>query len=173
MSETDRLRAAFDGAGEATLPVPFFDGAPVAFAADDDVDTDVAVRVAEAFLALGSADRAAAARHVHAYCSEVLDAVGDDDMDEAPPTGPDDVWRLVRPGTLNVCEDDGTVYAMLECECAWEPEHGLLMVWREGRDLVKVGGYDGHVTNVHAFDDETLGDVVYAASEPRFTTRRA
>jgi hypothetical protein len=46
-----------------------------------------------------------------------------------------------------------------------------MMVWRSGKVLNKVGGYDGHVTNVHAFDDDSLVDVVYAASNPDYTTR--
>jgi hypothetical protein len=46
-----------------------------------------------------------------------------------------------------------------------------MLVWCNGTTLTKVGGYDGHVTNVNSYADDSLADVVYAASNPEFTTR--
>jgi hypothetical protein len=40
---------------------------------------------------------------------------------------------------------DQRVYVSVECECDWEPEHGLQIVFRDGATVTKVGPYDGHV----------------------------
>ncbi|WP_420847686.1 DUF6985 domain-containing protein [Natronosporangium hydrolyticum] len=56
---------------------------------------------------------------------------------------------------------DQRVYVSIECECAWEPEHGLQIVFRDGAAVTKVGPYDGHLTNSAAYADDTLDGVVY------------
>ncbi|WP_424556342.1 DUF6985 domain-containing protein [Streptacidiphilus pinicola] len=45
----------------------------------------------------------------------------------------------------------GSKVQILECECAWEPEHGLQIVFRRGCSVSKVGPFDSHLTNVSAF----------------------
>lgn len=47
----------------------------------------------------------------------------------------------------------------------WEEEHGLQLIVRDGRTVVKVGGYDGHLTNTDAFGVPDLVDVVYVSIE--------
>ena len=64
----------------------------------------------------------------------------------------------------------GHSYVVVEANCDWEEEHGLMLVWKDGKRLTKVGGYDGHLSNVWAYDDDTLENVVYAASNPKFQT---
>jgi hypothetical protein len=53
------------------------------------------------------------------------------------------------------------MYASLECNCDWEEEHGLLIVFKEGREVSKIGPYDGHLTHSDAYGDPALEDVVY------------
>ena len=60
--------------------------------------------------------------------------------------------------------------ALEEANCDWEEEHGLMLVWRNGTTLTKVGGYDGHLTNVNAYANKKMINVVYAASNPEYTT---
>jgi hypothetical protein len=43
----------------------------------------------------------------------------------------------------------------------WEPEHGLQIVFRDGRAVTKVGPYGGHLTNSAAHADDTLDGIVY------------
>ena len=59
---------------------------------------------------------------------------------------------------------DMRVYVSIECECAWEPEHGLQLVLQEGRRVTKIGPYDGHLTNSDAFARPDLEGVIYAGA---------
>ena len=52
-------------------------------------------------------------------------------------------------------------YISFEGEVSWEIEHGLQLVVEDGRRVCKVGPYDGHVTNAHAYGDESLLGVVF------------
>jgi len=38
------------------------------------------------------------------------------------------------------------------CECDWEPEHGLQLVFRQGRKLTRISAQDGHLTEADAYD---------------------
>jgi hypothetical protein len=62
-------------------------------------------------------------------------------------------------------------YIVVEGECGWEADHGILMSWRDGRELVKVSGYDGHATNGHAYDDLELDKWVYHSFRSKWCTR--
>jgi hypothetical protein len=62
---------------------------------------------------------------------------------------------------------DRHVYVSLECECDWEPEHGLQIVFRDGRTVTKVGPCNGHLTNSAAYGDNRLDGVVYHSSRSR------
>jgi hypothetical protein len=77
---------------------------------------------------------------------------------------PEDVWRHISFGDPTVSRDlfgDRGIYVSIECECDWEEEHGLQIVFRNGAEVNKVGPYDGHLTNSAAFADPSLQDVVY------------
>lgn len=77
-----------------------------------------------------------------------------------------EVWKHVHFGGEPVVSrrsygDEG-IYISLECNCDWEVEHGLQIVFKNGLVVNKVGPYDGHLTNSDAYDDERLENVVYA-----------
>lgn len=78
---------------------------------------------------------------------------------------PDRVWDHVQIGANPMVSrrayGDKAVYVSFECGCDWEPEHGLQIVLRNGNTLVKVGPYDGHLTNSDAFADSRLENVIY------------
>lgn len=38
------------------------------------------------------------------------------------------------------------LHVVLGCECAWEPEHGLQLVFRDGRRLTRISQFDGDLT---------------------------
>lgn len=88
------------------------------------------------------------------------------DNDEVPVIeSPEDIWRHVQFGSepMVTRRDDGDegIYVSLECNCAWEEEHGLQIVFKNGLRVNKVGPYDGHLTNSDAYDDDSLEDVIY------------
>ena len=78
---------------------------------------------------------------------------------------PADVWAHVQLGGEAVVArrayGDRGMYVSLECECDWEPEHGLQIVFENGLRVNKVGPFDGHLTNVDAYGDARLEGVVY------------
>lgn len=49
----------------------------------------------------------------------------------------------------------------IECECAWEPEHGLQLVFASGERLSRVSPYDGHLTWASTVADRSLAGRVY------------
>jgi len=55
-------------------------------------------------------------------------------------------------------DGDQGIYISIECGCDWEPEHGMEIVFKEGRKLVKVGPDDGD-----PFGDESLENAIYKA----------
>jgi hypothetical protein len=55
----------------------------------------------------------------------------------------------------------GRSYLSFEGEVSWEPEHGLQLVYEDGRRVCKVSQYDGHVTVAHAYRDPSLLGVVF------------
>jgi hypothetical protein len=124
-------------------------------------DVDRAIR---SFTALEPAALADVDEHVFHYyldCKRDLEAVGQKCVEIGSAR---DVWRHVQFGfeaTVGRREDDGKVYVSLECNCVWEPEHGLQLVFEEGRRVNKVGPFDGHLTNADAYDDPSLQDVIY------------
>jgi hypothetical protein len=131
------------------------------------------------FLALPPEALAEATRHVYAYYRDVRAMIGDEgrlDAEMGVPHGPEAIWTHVQPRFLSLeqAHDDETTWSVsLEAECDWEVEHGLQVCWRDGTDVVKVGGFDGHVTNEDAQDDPGQAEVVYAAVSPEWVTRRA
>ncbi|HVV36962.1 MAG TPA: hypothetical protein VHC63_10205 [Acidimicrobiales bacterium] len=78
-----------------------------------------------------------------------------------------EIWEEVRLVQRPTIDLGGTSlmparsYVTFEGEVAWEPEHGLGLVFEDGRRVVKVGPYDGHATVAHAFGDPALLNVVF------------
>lgn len=74
-------------------------------------------------------------------------------LDGVDPGEPDDVWSEVDffPNLSVVLRLEGDrsdgVYVAFECDCAWEPEHGLAIVFREDFSVATVGPCDGHLLN--------------------------
>lgn len=156
--------------------VPYFDNAEMETI--EEVREEGAAAALAAFIALTRENRIADARHVYAYYKDYHQAVGGADwLDEemGVPETPADIWKYVTPSNeIDVTKGRGgdeNWYVVMEANCGWEEEHGLMLVWRNGAILTKVGGYDGHLTNSRAYADDSLSDVVYAASDPLHTTR--
>ena len=119
-----------------------------------------------AFLTIDSSVLTAAAPSIFEYYQDVMQDVAVNGWDrDVQIEGPDDVLDHVQfghePIVSRVEYGDHRVCMSLECECDLEPEHGLQIVFREGRAVCKIGPYDGHLTNSGATGDDTLDGVVY------------
>jgi hypothetical protein len=136
--------------------VSFFGRKPLRFIltvedADGDYPNDVNDAIG-AFLRLGERDRFTASQHVNESYRAFLGAT---DIEPLDVTNADDIWRFVRATEALVCRRhrrDKDVYVQVLCECEWEPEHGLQLVFRRGAILVRVSEQDGHLTRADAYD---------------------
>jgi hypothetical protein len=81
---------------------------------------------------------------------------------------PSEIWNHIQLGNEPmVCRracGDRKIYISVECNCDWEPEHGLQIVFRDGVKVCKIGPYDGHLTNSDAFADQRLENVIYRSA---------
>jgi uncharacterized protein DUF6985 len=130
------------------VPIPFLDGQPLPFqliqlTGPDELDTTRAIK---AFLQLTKTDRAAATSQVFAYFNRVDDAV--DGGAGCNVAAHDDIWQHVHPRLIGVVRDRDharAIHVQVLAECDWEPEHGLQLVFRDGKDLVRVSEQDGNL----------------------------
>ena len=157
----------------APIPVPVLGGAPCLITVDgydDDPAQEDFHAVIRNFLALDHSALVEAASSIYAYYRDAMDDVLADGDDEwhVEISGPEDVLAHVQLGNEPIVVRDSNgdqrVYVSVECECAWEPEHGLQIVFRDGATVTKVGPYDGHLTNSAAHTDDELDGVVYHRS---------
>jgi hypothetical protein len=143
---------AFEGYRSKAVPVAVLGGAACEFVVqgydepEDQEDFHAAIR---AFLALGPKVLTDARPAIYAYYLSVRSELGDQLQVEID--GPDDVLEYVdlgnEPEVLRNDDGDGRIYVSLECECDWEPENGLQLVFRDGAALTRVGPYDGELTD--------------------------
>jgi hypothetical protein len=145
------------------VPIPFLDDKklPIIFM-DFDPEADKtflseADQALTCFFALGKSDRKSISHLVYKNCKDVLEAIGFDEADQAmwDIENENEVWKFVHPSEMYVtrrpyAEQD--IYIQLACECDWEQEHGLLLVFRQGKKLTRVSSQDGHLTEADAYD---------------------
>ena len=138
----------------APVNVPFFDGRslPVQLLSVSAADGAAIDAAMDNFLQLNAHDRTLAAPAVLANCQDFLglvDLVSDADHVMAALTDPDAIWPYVDCQSIDIVKDDGdgepAIYIVLTCNCEWEPEHGLQIVYRNGLQLTRVSEQDGHV----------------------------
>jgi hypothetical protein len=115
---------------------------------EDDPGKDDWHTAVRAFLAQDRTALQAAAPAVFAYYRQLAeDFAGEEGFPRiAEPAG---VWAHVDFGrsvpTVQRDGEHGPVCVSVEAECAWEPEHGLQLVFRGGVEVTKAGPYDGHL----------------------------
>jgi uncharacterized protein DUF6985 len=65
------------------------------------------------------------------------------DIQSAP-----DIWKFVKPTEVIIHWDEsGHFYLCVSCNCEWELEHGLQLVFNDGKILTRASGHDGHFTD--------------------------
>ncbi|MBK9032216.1 MAG: hypothetical protein IPL61_13005 [Myxococcales bacterium] len=123
------------------------------------------------FVSGGDALLDKATKYLWKYYRATIAAFDDAELDdyEIPRLARDtDIWKHVaisRPPSFELGRrskyEPGISYFSFEGEVSWEPEHGLQLVFEHGRRVCKVGPYDGHHTQAHAYDDLSLLRVVF------------
>jgi len=139
------------------VPIAYFDGRPVQVVLDgvlEDENPGEFEAAVTAFLALSPRDRELATEHVHRNYADLLEVIGKDDIDVVISEA-SAVWNHVHPTAIYVSRRhrrDRKVYVQISAECDWEQEHGLQIVYRDGRELSRVSNQDGHLTHTDAYD---------------------
>lgn len=116
------------------------------------------------FMALTPDFLKTASEHLYAYYLDCEDIYEQMDWEKPKIETPDDVWNYVTLGDRPLArfrEKDKTVYITLGCTCDWEQEHGLMIVFKNGEYINKLGPYDDHLTNSDAFAKAEMEHVVY------------
>jgi len=140
----------------APIPVPYFEGSPLPFVLrgveDDSAPSDFESAL-RALFCLGPAERESAGHYVFRVYRQFVEAVGEDEFDFTIPSA-SAVWDFVRPTEIHVSRrdlGDRLIYVEILCECRWDIEHGLVVIYRNGSTLSRVSERDGHLTTSDAF----------------------
>jgi hypothetical protein len=117
------------------------------------------------FLSIDQFVLQAAEPYIFQYYLDCNSDFSPDDEDYLIIDSPRDVWKHVKFGdepivTRRAYGDHG-VYVSLECNCDWEIEHGLQIVFKNGLKVNKIGPYDGNLTNSDAYARNDLEDAIY------------
>jgi hypothetical protein len=141
------------------IEIPFFNQQKLAFVFTNNepkfiTEADSAV---ETFLRLGNEDRLKISDLVYQNCREFLDDIGYDEFDKPlwEITDKNDIWNFVTPTKIYISKRfrrDCDIYLEIACECAWEQEHGLQLIFRQGKKLTRISDQDGHLTEADAYD---------------------
>lgn len=109
------------------------------------------------FLTLNIDDRNIISELAYKNCMDFLEAVGFDEADEPlrQIKNKDEIWNFIQPTEIYVTRrpyKDQDIYVFIACECDWEQEHGLQLVFRQGKKLTRISDQDGHLTEADAYD---------------------
>jgi len=106
------------------------------------------------FLSIPRAVLKDAEAHIYCYYQDVNAQCEPDDEEFLSIESPTEVWNHIDLGDEPIVSrcpyGERGVYVSLECNCDWEPEHGLQIVFKNGAQVSKVGPYDGHLTHKDA-----------------------
>lgn len=144
------------------VPIPFFSNLklPVTFTGlnpeDDPKFIAEADEALKHFFKLATRDRIGLSQVVYRNCTEFLDSADlDEDEEQFRNINEQDIWKHVAPKEIYLMRRPyrhPDIYVQVSCECGWEQEHGLQLVFRQGKKLTRVSGHDGHLTEADAYD---------------------
>jgi hypothetical protein len=148
-----------------TLPILGGRACPVVLDGyDDDPDPEAFHRAVADLLNAPPAVLLEAEPYLVQYCSDANDVWEPGDPERVELDSPGDVWTHLHILDATVSRRgwaDGAVYISFQGDVDWELEHGLQIVFRGATKLVKVGPYDGHLTNADAYGDPGMENVIY------------
>ncbi len=139
--------------GNTELKVTFLDFVPE----DDQAYLLEADNAMKNFLLKNSDERFELSALVRQNCREFLEAIGYDEVDKPlwEIEHKDEIWTFVYPQEITLTRRhrrDEDIYLSIMCDCEWEQEHGLQLVFRQGKQLTRISAQDGWVTEADAYD---------------------
>lgn len=145
------------------ISIPFFDNEKLTITftdfepEHDKAFIDEADQALTNFLKLDTADRNLISELAYKNCMAFLDAVEYDEADEQlrKMNDKDEIWKFIQPTEIYVSRrpyKEKDIYVQIACECDWEQEHGLQLVFRQGKKLTRISDQDGHLTEADAYD---------------------
>jgi hypothetical protein len=139
--------------GDKSLPITFCD----LTLSEDKLFVEDADLALKNFLSMTLADRNGISELVHKNSADFLDSVDLDEMDEGVKNikDPHDIWKFVYPNAIYVSRRtrrDMDIYIRISANCEWEMEHGLQLVFRQGKKITRISNIDGHLTESDAYD---------------------
>jgi Domain of unknown function (DUF6985) len=110
----------------------------------------------ESFLKLDLKYRDKITPHVFNHFLEFKDLVEIEDIpNEMTGIKKLEIWKFINPIEITITRrpyNKPDIFISMECECLWEPEHGLQLVFKKGQKLTRVSDQDGHLTKADAYD---------------------
>ena len=67
----------------------------------------------------------------------------------------EEIWSFINPLGISITRrpyETKDIFIDISCNCEWEQEHGLQLVFRQGKKLTRVSQIDGHLTDADAYD---------------------
>ncbi len=132
---------------------------------DDDANKDDFHAAIKNFLSINQSVLNDAEPHVFQYYQDCKRYWAGNSEEFISIESPEEVWQHVRFGSEPIVSrrssGDKGIYISLECNCEWEEEHGLQIVFKNGLTINKIGQFDSHCTNSDAYDDESLENIIY------------
>ena len=145
------------------LPIPFFNGSelPITFMDFDPCeDTNFLIQADDAlkaFLEKDELDRLNISTLVFQECDSYWESIIEPHTPEKYSSITDamEIWRWITPIEIYITRrpyNDQDLYLIVACECDWDEEHGLQLVFRRGKQITRVSSQDGHLTEADADD---------------------
>lgn len=126
------------------IPIPYFNNSAVKVVFTDAAFEEYMVAADQALqdlLKLTSIDREKDSHYVYKYYLQTLEFL---DIEPLDLKSENNIWNFVRPIEIHInWPADKPVYLLVSCECKWEEEHGLQLVFKNGK-LTRASGHDGH-----------------------------
>lgn len=152
------------------IKVDFFDGKSLPFIITIEKDFTQSLlekieSAVQSFLNLDSKYREKISGLVYENYKEMLGAA---DIKPLNVKEKSDIWKYVHPQEIYISQrnggdEDEDIYIQVACNCDWEEEHGLQLVFKQGRKITRVSEQDGHLTNSDAFDTPDSEDKLLSA----------
>jgi hypothetical protein len=134
------------------VAVSFFSGKELQFTLNGDLKNDGnflsdANQTIKNFLTKTENDRLNASNLVYKYYRAIQDYY-DSELFGAEPlklNNEREIWNYVYPYEIYISrnsEADDNLYLQVQCDCEWEEEHGLQLVFKNGLELTRVSAID-------------------------------